>query len=107
MWADHPEFLATVEEGWRLNVEGTAQFVLCRKLKALKSPLKAFNRLHYSHISVRAKEADLALQNAQLHLDLIRETLLFGPHWGISGRRPSFLPKQRGTSSTKRPKSTT
>ncbi|KAL0445945.1 UNVERIFIED_CONTAM: hypothetical protein Slati_1722400 [Sesamum latifolium] len=69
MWADHQEFLATVEEAWRLNVEGTVQFILCRKLKALKNPLKAFNKLHYSHIFVRAKEADLALQNAQLHLE--------------------------------------
>ncbi|KAL0412017.1 UNVERIFIED_CONTAM: hypothetical protein Slati_3791400 [Sesamum latifolium] len=39
------------------------------KLKALKNPLKSFNRLHDSHISVRAKEADLAFQNAQLHLE--------------------------------------
>ncbi|KAL0440099.1 UNVERIFIED_CONTAM: hypothetical protein Slati_2492900 [Sesamum latifolium] len=66
---EHSEFLATVEEGWNLNVEGTAQFKLCSKLKSLKHPLKVFNRLHYSHITVRAKEADLALQNAQLHLE--------------------------------------
>ncbi|KAL0287981.1 UNVERIFIED_CONTAM: hypothetical protein Sradi_7112700 [Sesamum radiatum] len=69
MWADHPDFLATVEEVWGLNVEGTAQFKLCKKLKALKHPLKTLNRLHYSHISVRARDADLALQEAQLHLE--------------------------------------
>ncbi|KAL0438678.1 UNVERIFIED_CONTAM: hypothetical protein Slati_2350800 [Sesamum latifolium] len=69
MWADQPEFIATVEEGWSLNVEGTTQFKLCKKLKALKNSLKAFNGLHYSHISVRAKEANLALQNAQLRLE--------------------------------------
>ncbi|KAK4382385.1 hypothetical protein Sango_2876300 [Sesamum angolense] len=68
MWADHPDFIPTVEDRWGLNVEGTLQFRLCRKLKELKSSLKAFNNLHYSHISVRAKEADLALQNAQTHL---------------------------------------
>ncbi|KAK4422623.1 hypothetical protein Salat_1844800 [Sesamum alatum] len=39
------------------------------KLKALKGPLKAFNNLHFSHISVRAKETDLALQDAQLQLE--------------------------------------
>ncbi|KAL0285709.1 UNVERIFIED_CONTAM: Retrovirus-related Pol polyprotein from type-2 retrotransposable element R2DM, partial [Sesamum radiatum] len=66
---DHPDFLATVEEVWGLNVEGTAQFKLCKKLKALKHPLKTLNRLHYSHISVRARDADLALQEAQLHLE--------------------------------------
>ncbi|KAL0322156.1 UNVERIFIED_CONTAM: hypothetical protein Scaly_2512000 [Sesamum calycinum] len=61
---DHPDFITTLEDGWSLNVEGTPQFRLCRKLKALKSSLKAFNSLHYSHISIRAKEADLALQDA-------------------------------------------
>ncbi|KAL0308230.1 UNVERIFIED_CONTAM: hypothetical protein Sradi_5765300 [Sesamum radiatum] len=69
MWADHPDFIPTVERRWGLNVEGTPQFRLCRKLKALKSSLKAFNNMHYSHISVRAKEADLALQVAQTHLE--------------------------------------
>ncbi|KAK4416778.1 hypothetical protein Salat_2503300 [Sesamum alatum] len=56
MWVDHPDFLATVESHWNMNVEGTAQFSLCRKLKALKGPLKA-------------KEADLALQDAQIQLE--------------------------------------
>ncbi|KAK4422064.1 hypothetical protein Salat_2157300 [Sesamum alatum] len=69
MWADHLDFLATVESHWNMNVEGTAQFSLCRKLKALKGPLKAFNNLHYSHISVKAKEAELALQDAQIQLE--------------------------------------
>ncbi|KAL0406307.1 UNVERIFIED_CONTAM: hypothetical protein Slati_3944600 [Sesamum latifolium] len=66
---DHPDFLATIENGWNMNVEGTPQFSLCRKLKALKDPLKTFNNLHYSHISVRAKEADLAMQDAQIQLE--------------------------------------
>ncbi|KAK4415298.1 hypothetical protein Salat_2637100 [Sesamum alatum] len=38
-------------------------------LKALKGPLKAFNKVHYGHISVRAKETDLALQDAQVQLE--------------------------------------
>ncbi|KAL0289339.1 UNVERIFIED_CONTAM: hypothetical protein Sangu_2620000 [Sesamum angustifolium] len=66
---DHQDFMATVENGWNLNVDGTAQFCLCRKLKALKGHLKAFNNLHFSHISVRAKDADLALQDAQIQLE--------------------------------------
>ncbi|KAL0393286.1 UNVERIFIED_CONTAM: hypothetical protein Sradi_2551400 [Sesamum radiatum] len=49
-----PNFIATVEDGWSLNVEGTPQFNPCRKLKTLKSTLKAFNSLHSSHISVSA-----------------------------------------------------
>ncbi|KAL2246246.1 UNVERIFIED_CONTAM: hypothetical protein Sindi_2892800 [Sesamum indicum] len=57
MWADHPNFLATVEARWNLSVDGTPQFSLCRRLKALKGALKAFNTQHYSHISTRAKDA--------------------------------------------------
>ncbi|KAK4415522.1 hypothetical protein Salat_2659600 [Sesamum alatum] len=68
MWADHPDLLATVENRWNMNMEGTTQFNLCRKLKALKGPLKTFNNFHYSDISVKAKEADLALQDAQMQL---------------------------------------
>ncbi|KAL2237180.1 UNVERIFIED_CONTAM: Retrovirus-related Pol polyprotein from type-2 retrotransposable element R2DM [Sesamum indicum] len=69
MWADHPDFLITVEQRWNLNVEGTPQFSLCKRLKSLKGALRAFNTQHYSHISTRAKEADLVLQDAQNQLE--------------------------------------
>ncbi|KAK4412811.1 hypothetical protein Salat_2928300 [Sesamum alatum] len=69
IWANHPDFLATVEDGWNLNVEGTPQFSLCRKLKALKGVIKTFNNLHYNHISGRAKEVDLVLQDARSNLN--------------------------------------
>ncbi|KAL2225719.1 UNVERIFIED_CONTAM: hypothetical protein Sindi_3098600, partial [Sesamum indicum] len=58
-----------VEANWNLNVDGTAQFCLCKRLKALKGELKAFNSQHYSHISARAKEADHTLQVAQNQLE--------------------------------------
>ncbi|KAL2246328.1 UNVERIFIED_CONTAM: Retrovirus-related Pol polyprotein from type-2 retrotransposable element R2DM, partial [Sesamum indicum] len=58
MWAEYPEFLSTVEQRWNLH-----------RLKALKAELKAFNMQHYIHISTRAKEADLALQDAQNQLE--------------------------------------
>ncbi|XP_011079179.1 uncharacterized protein LOC105162756 [Sesamum indicum] len=69
MWADHLDFLATVEARWNLSMEGTPQFSLCRRLKALKGALKAFNIQHYNHISARAKEAELTLQVAQNQLE--------------------------------------
>ncbi|KAL2248413.1 UNVERIFIED_CONTAM: hypothetical protein Sindi_2693600 [Sesamum indicum] len=50
-------------------MEGTPQFSLCRRLKALKGALKAFNIQHYNHISARAKEAELTLQVAQNQLE--------------------------------------
>ncbi|KAK4426527.1 hypothetical protein Salat_1421300 [Sesamum alatum] len=106
MWVDHPDFTTTVEHGWNLNVDGTPQFSLCRKLKALKGPLKAFNNLYFSHISVRAKEADLALQDAQLQLESDPGNSVIRDCWGNLGRKPSSLPKQRGTFTTKRPRFT-
>ncbi|XP_011100850.1 uncharacterized protein LOC105178964 [Sesamum indicum] len=69
MWAGHPGLFTTVEQRWNLNVEETPQFSLCKRLKSLNGALKAFNTQHYSHISTRAKEADLALQDAQNQLE--------------------------------------
>ncbi|KAL2237586.1 UNVERIFIED_CONTAM: hypothetical protein Sindi_0950300 [Sesamum indicum] len=55
----------TPRQRWNLNVEGTPQFSLCKRLKALKGALKAFNTQHYNHISTSGKETDLALQDVQ------------------------------------------
>ena len=43
-------------------------FKLCRKLKALKGPLKSLNRHHFSHISARAMAAKDELIQAQQQL---------------------------------------
>ena len=44
-------------------------YKLYRKLKAVKGPLKALNRKHFSHISARAEAAkeDLIQAQQQLH----------------------------------------
>ncbi|XP_011083358.1 uncharacterized protein LOC105165904 [Sesamum indicum] len=76
MWAGHPGFFTIVEHRWNLNVEETPQFSLCKRLKSLKSALKAFNTQHYGHISTRAKEADLALQDAQNQLEVALQDYL-------------------------------
>ena len=43
-------------------------FRICKKLKALKSPLKSLNKLHFSHISARAEAAEQELLQAQQNL---------------------------------------
>ncbi|PSS17592.1 Ribosome-binding protein like [Actinidia chinensis var. chinensis] len=58
MWAQHSDFLDIVSRVWRLQVHGTEMYKLCRKLKALKQPLKELNKLHFSHISPRAAAAE-------------------------------------------------
>ncbi|KAL2249650.1 UNVERIFIED_CONTAM: Retrovirus-related Pol polyprotein from type-2 retrotransposable element R2DM [Sesamum indicum] len=104
MWADHPDFLATVEARWNLSVEGTPQYSLCRRLKALKGALKAFNMQHYSHISAKGKRLSSPCKKPRINLNLIREMWRYGTLWEILGRRPFSLPRQSGTSSTRKPK---
>ncbi|GFZ01947.1 hypothetical protein Acr_15g0005560 [Actinidia rufa] len=65
MWAQHESFLDLVTNVWSMRVEGTAMFRLCKKLKALKDPLKALNKHNFSHISARAEAAEEELNQAQ------------------------------------------
>ena len=51
MWVQHESFLDLVSNSWSMRVEGTTMYRLCKKLKALKDPLKALNRQNFSHIS--------------------------------------------------------
>jgi hypothetical protein len=69
MWVDHPDYAGLISEGWQSPVVGTPIFILCRKLKSLKSPLKTLNKLHFSHISERVVkvEADLEHHQCLLH----------------------------------------
>ena len=69
MWVEHPEYAGLISYGWQLPVEGTPMFVLCKKLKSLKQPLKSLNKLHFSHISERVArmEADLEQHQQLLH----------------------------------------
>ncbi|XP_011079190.1 uncharacterized protein LOC105162767 [Sesamum indicum] len=91
MWVDHPDFLATVEARWNLSMEGTPQFSLCRRLKAVKGALKVFNKQHYSHISGRAKEAELALHDAQNQLESNRGDVVLRDSLGDLRKKAIFL----------------
>nr|TKR85361.1 hypothetical protein D5086_0000248420 [Populus alba] len=44
---------------------GTPMYILCRKLKLLKGPLKELNRLHFSHISERVSRLESQLDQLQ------------------------------------------
>ena len=53
---DHPNFLRIVADGWKQNIHGCSMFKVCKKLKALKAPLKnlfkqEFLFLTFSHLS--------------------------------------------------------
>ncbi|XP_020553720.1 uncharacterized protein LOC110012928 [Sesamum indicum] len=52
---------------------------------------KAFNTQHYSHISTRAKEADLAMQDAQNQLESNPRDVMFRESLGGLRRKAVFL----------------
>ncbi|GAA0177780.1 hypothetical protein LIER_29747 [Lithospermum erythrorhizon] len=60
MWLTHPSFAEVRDSLWETEIRGTAQYVLCGKLKLLKKPLRKLNRDEFGGISdktSRAKEA--------------------------------------------------
>ncbi|GFY95893.1 hypothetical protein Acr_11g0001990 [Actinidia rufa] len=68
MWAKHDNFLELVGSAWQMQMDGTAMYKLCKRLKALKGPLKILNRQQFSHISARTEEAEENLVQAQQQL---------------------------------------
>lgn len=65
MWSSHPQFQEIVREVWAEEYWGTKQYILCKKLKSLKKPLKQLNARAFSHISERAEQARMELDKAQ------------------------------------------
>lgn len=68
MWADHMQFKEIVKQGWAGMQYGTKQYIMCRKLKLLKKPLKDLNRQEFSHIAERARRAREELKKQQMLL---------------------------------------
>ncbi|RZB61395.1 Transposon TX1 149 kDa protein [Glycine soja] len=54
---DHPNFLRIVADGWKQNIHGCSMFKVCKKLKALKAPLKNLFKQEFSNISNRVEVA--------------------------------------------------
>ncbi|KAK8627623.1 hypothetical protein V6N13_135230 [Hibiscus sabdariffa] len=67
-WTRHPNFLAIMEESWKLPASGNPLQVLLTKLKRLKKPLKKLNKEAYGDISNRVfiKQVELANQQKDL-----------------------------------------
>ncbi|GFS34444.1 hypothetical protein Acr_00g0034110 [Actinidia rufa] len=58
IWAKLEKFLELVSNVCRMQMEGTSMYKFYRKLKALKGPLKALNRQHFSQILARAEAVE-------------------------------------------------
>lgn len=67
MWTSHPKFQQIVRDSCEEEVVGTRQFAICQKLKSLKISLNKLNIREFGHVSKRAQEEQIKLENAQLH----------------------------------------
>ena len=73
MWASHDQFLDLVSNIWHSYLVGSPIFILCKKLKLLKRPLKDLNKFHFSHISKQVSRAETTLENLQTTLQANRD----------------------------------
>jgi len=78
MWVEHQDYKALLLEKWPVLIYGSPMYVLCRRLKLLKAPLKQLNKFHFAHISERVSRAEVDLEQYQslLHNDKDNEHLL-------------------------------
>lgn len=51
-----------------MDFSGTKMFSLCRKLKEMKGIIRNFNKLHFSNLEIRVKEAHATLISLQREL---------------------------------------
>lgn len=65
IWTKHPDFLTLVDSTWQASLYGKKMYVVCRKMKMLKQPLKRLNNRDFAHISERTKRALECLQVLQ------------------------------------------
>ncbi|GAA0144297.1 hypothetical protein LIER_44065 [Lithospermum erythrorhizon] len=64
MWLKHRSLAEVRNSIWGTEIRGTVQFVLCRKLKLLKKPLRKLNRDEFGGISDKSSRAKKAFKAA-------------------------------------------
>lgn len=67
-WADNENFLDWVREACNGVYHGSAMFILCNKLKAVKATLKKINGNQFNCLSQRVVKARLELEQVQSQL---------------------------------------
>lgn len=68
MWTDHPDFLSTVRESWKLPVNGSPALVLQNKLSRIKKVLTAWNWNSFGNVHSRQRQAQDHLQELESRL---------------------------------------
>ncbi|XP_074278157.1 uncharacterized protein LOC141601754 [Silene latifolia] len=77
MWGQDDAFLPIVQSVWDEQIEWYTMFQIVKKLKALKTPLKALNDSSFANIETAAKVALIYLHETQklLHAEPTNEVL--------------------------------
>jgi hypothetical protein len=65
MWTIHPECRQVVLDWWNTLIVGCHMFILCTKLKLLKSKLKTWNKSCFGNVHELVSSAELKLQQVQ------------------------------------------
>ncbi|CAH9127004.1 unnamed protein product [Cuscuta epithymum] len=91
MWLKHHDFANILVQHWNMTCVGSAQYLLVKKLKGLKRPLKLLNATEFGHISNKAKRAkdDFKAAHRMLLLDPTNEELK--ARVGETSRKAIFL----------------
>ena len=67
-WADYPAFIDLVKDAWNIEVYRTPMYRLTRKLRYVKTRLKAFNFHVFANVRKKVVEAREAMHRAQAAL---------------------------------------
>ena len=65
LWANHPAFLDMVKDAWNIDVFGTPMYRVTRKLRSVKTHLKAFNFHEFVNVREKVVEARKALHRTK------------------------------------------
>ncbi|XP_074305014.1 uncharacterized protein LOC141639943 [Silene latifolia] len=68
MWTGVPDFKAIVKEGWNHHIHGSLMYRVVKKLKLMKSPLKALNHDLFSDVEKNTDIAHEVLLDSQKKL---------------------------------------
>ncbi|XP_020261656.1 uncharacterized protein LOC109837719 [Asparagus officinalis] len=68
MWTKHADYLPTVSDIWKTDIQGCAMYSVYTKLKKLKEALKILNKRHFHNISEQVQRAKIVLEDTQSKL---------------------------------------
>ncbi|XP_056695658.1 uncharacterized protein [Spinacia oleracea] len=66
--ADHPSFNQVVQDGWKVNIQGTAMHQVWQKLKCVKKGLKTLHKKEFARLEERIDTIRTDLDGIQLQL---------------------------------------